>query len=95
MLRRVNQTLVSHVPRLNALGVVLEDPSYSVLLDTFSNSLNLAFPLVMADQATLDGAGPFAPLAYVPTLLVVDAGEYLDAYLRGQPRRLRHGADTA
>lgn len=83
LLRRVNQALVSHVPRLNALGVVLEDPSYSVLLDTFSNSLDLAFPLVMADQATLDGSGPFAPLAYVPTLLVLDAGGGLVARLQG------------
>ena len=87
LLRRVNQTLLSHVPRVNALGVVLEEPSYSVLLDTFAKSLNLRFGLVMADRPTLAGDGPFAPLTYVPTLLVLDAQGRLLARLQGPVER--------
>lgn len=72
VLRRVNQALGSHAPRINAFGVVLEAPSYGVLVSAFSNSLGLHFPLVMADQASLEGGGPFGPIDYVPTLVVLD-----------------------
>ncbi len=87
LLRRVNQTLRSHVPRINAFGVVLETANYSVLLDTFSRSLDLAFPLAMADEATLNGGGAFAPVNYVPTLLVLDAQSRLVASLQGPVAR--------
>lgn len=73
VLRRVNQTLKSFVPKINALGVVLEPASYAVLVPPFHQSLGLHFPLVMADLGSLDGVGPFGPIDYVPTVVVLDA----------------------
>lgn len=73
VLRRVNQTLNSFVPRINAFGVVLEPASYAVLVPPFHQSMALRFPLVMADLGSLDGAGPFGPIDYVPTVVVLDA----------------------
>lgn len=73
VLRRVNQTLGSFVPRINALGIVLEASTYAVLVPPFHKSLGLHLPLVMADMGSLDGAGPFGPIEYVPTVVVLDA----------------------
>jgi hypothetical protein len=72
VLRRVNQTLLSFVPKINAFGVVLEATSYAVLVPPFQKSLELRFPLVMADLGSLDGGGPFGPIDYVPTVVVLD-----------------------
>lgn len=72
VLRRVNQALGSYSPRINAFALVLEAPSYAVLVESFSESLDLHFPVVMADQASLDGGGPFGPIDYVPTLVFLN-----------------------
>lgn len=79
VLRRVNRALGSYVPRINAFAVILEPPSYGVLAPAFAESLSLRFPVVMADQASLDGGGPLGPIDYVPTLVVLDpAGRVVD-----------------
>jgi hypothetical protein len=72
VLRRVNQTLGSFAPRINAVGIVLEPASYAVLVPPFHKSLELKFPLVMGDVGSLNGAGPFGPIEYVPTVVVLD-----------------------
>lgn len=83
VLRRVNQALGSYAPRINALAIVLEPPSYGVLVEAFSRSLGLHFPVVMADQASLEGAGPLGPIDYVPTLVVLDEEGRVVERLRG------------
>jgi hypothetical protein len=82
-LRRVNQALGSYSPRINAFALVLEPPSYRVLVDSFAKSLDLHLPLVMADQASLDGGGPFGPIDYVPTLVFLDRQGRMVERLRG------------
>jgi hypothetical protein len=72
VLRRVGDVLVRFVPRANAAAVVLEPPRYADLLLAYRDSLQLPFPVVMADFATLQGRGPFASIQRVPTLLVLD-----------------------
>ncbi len=83
MLRRVNQTLGSFVPRINAFGVVLEAASYAVLVPPFHKSLELQFPLVMADLGSLEGGGPFGPIEYVPTVVVLDQAGRVHRTLKG------------
>ncbi|MEY4546348.1 MAG: hypothetical protein RL685_2543 [Pseudomonadota bacterium] len=72
VLRRVGEAIVRFVPRSNAAAVVLEAPSYAELLPAYRDSLQLPFPVVMSDFATLQGVGPFADIQHVPTLLVLD-----------------------
>lgn len=72
VLRRVGEAIVRFVPRSNAAAVVLEAPSYAELLPAYRDSLQLPFPVVMTDFATLQGLGPFADIQRVPTLVVLD-----------------------
>lgn len=97
VLRRVNQALGSHTPRINALGVVLEAPSYGVLLSAYSESLGLHFPLVMADQASLEGGGPLGPIDYVPTLVILDPQGRVVERLKGlvSPEQIHAALDLA
>lgn len=97
VLRRVNQALGSHVPRINAFGVVLEAPSYGVLVSAYSNSLGLHFPLVMADQASLEGGGPLGPIDYVPTLVILDPQGRVVERLKGlvSPEQIHAALDRA
>lgn len=72
LLRRIGDVVVRFVPRINAAAVVLEAPLYAELLPAYRDSLQLPFPVVMTDFATLQGRGPFASIQHVPTLLVLD-----------------------
>ena len=83
VLRRVNRALGSYVPRINAFAVILEPPSYGVLAPAFAESLGLHFPVVMADQASLDGGGALGPIDYVPTLVVLDPAGRVVERLKG------------
>ena len=71
--RRLDDVLRRHVPRANAGAVVLEAPQYAVMADTFRTSLELRYPVAMADQATLGGGGPFGKIDRIPTLVILDA----------------------
>jgi hypothetical protein len=59
-------------PRINAGAVVLEAPQYSVLVSAFAASMELVYPVVMADRATLSGHGAFGEIRGVPTLVVLN-----------------------
>lgn len=72
LLRRVEEVVRTFKPRINALAVVLEPPSYAILLDTFRESLNLSFPIALADTATRDGRSPFGLFDHVPHLVFLD-----------------------
>jgi hypothetical protein len=70
--RRLADVLVSFTPRANAAAVVVEAPAYAELLPAYRAALSLPYPVVMADFATQQGAGPFGSVTHVPTLVVLD-----------------------
>jgi hypothetical protein len=53
---------------------VLETAEYATLADAFRESLELAYPVAMADAATLAGDGPFGEIGSIPTTVVLDRG---------------------
>jgi hypothetical protein len=73
MAQRVNEWLHTAKPRINALGVVMEAPKYALFLETYQQTLQLDYPLALADHATLGGRGAFGDVSYIPTLLVLDS----------------------
>lgn len=70
--RRLGDVIVSFTPRANAAAVVVEAPTYAELLPSYRAALSLPYPVVMADFATQQGAGPFGSVSHVPTLVVLD-----------------------
>jgi hypothetical protein len=72
MAERLDAALHTHKPRANGGAVVLEAPKYAVMADAFRTTLNLSFPVAMADSDTLGGGGPFGHVGRVPLLVVLD-----------------------
>jgi hypothetical protein len=72
MARQLKAIMHSRRPRINVGAIVLETPKYSILAPVFKQSLELDYPVVMADDATLRGLGPFGAVRRVPTLIVLD-----------------------
>jgi hypothetical protein len=71
--KQLNQALHAHRPRINAAAVVLEAPKYAPLADVFRSSLQLSYPVAIADLATLVQNSTLGEVRSVPTLLVFDA----------------------
>ncbi|MRG96441.1 TlpA family protein disulfide reductase [Polyangium spumosum] len=70
---RFLSTLVKrHVPRINAGLVVLEPPHHKLLVESFAHVVDPPYPVAMADEATIAGAGPFQGLHHVPSVVVLD-----------------------
>lgn len=61
-----------HAPRFNAIAVVMEPPKNVELVRSFGEVLGLSYPLAIADEATLSGAGPFGAITSVPSWVVLD-----------------------
>lgn len=70
--KRLDEILRRHRPRANGLAVVLEAPRYAEFVTAFSESLELSYPVAMADSATLAGDGPFGEIRQVPVLVILD-----------------------
>jgi hypothetical protein len=70
--RRLDDVVRSRRPRANAGAVVLEPPKYALLADAFRTSLNLSYPVAIADDDTRLQSGPFGRIDRVPTLVVLD-----------------------
>ena len=70
--KRLDDVLRSHKPRANGVAVVLEAPKYAELAQAFGESLGLSYPVAMADQAALEGEGPFGDIREVPVMVVLD-----------------------
>ncbi len=70
--KRLDDVLRSHKPRANGIAVVLEAPKYAELATAFADSLGLNYPVAMADQASLEGEGPFGAIHQVPVMVVLD-----------------------
>lgn len=71
MARQLNQILHTYSPRINAAAIVLEDPDYAPLAQVFRDSLDLDYPVALADAATLRGESSFGLIRRVPTLVVL------------------------
>jgi hypothetical protein len=61
-----------HRPRINVVIVVLEPPDNLPLVQAFADVLAAPFPVVLADEPTLLGRGPFGDLREVPSIVVLD-----------------------
>jgi predicted TIM-barrel enzyme len=72
MARQLKVIVHTHRPRINVGAIVLETSKYSILAPVFTQSLELDYPVAMADDATLQGLGPFGAIRRVPTLIVLD-----------------------
>ena len=71
--KRVNQVFHTHRPRINAGAVVLEAAKYAPLADVFRSTLELSYPVAIADLPTLEQNSTLGEVRSVPTLLVLDA----------------------
>jgi hypothetical protein len=58
---------------LSVLAVVLEAPKNAPLAEAFAATMEMPFPIAMADQATLEARGPFGRIDAVPTTIVLSA----------------------
>jgi len=71
--KQLNQALHTHAPRINAAAVVLEAAKYAPLADVFRTSLQLSYPVAIADLPTVDQNSTLGEVRSVPTLIVFDA----------------------
>jgi hypothetical protein len=71
--RRLEDLFRTHVPRLNAVAVVLEAPRYVDLARTFRDVLGLHYPVAMVDQHAQGAHSILARVKAVPTWIVLDA----------------------
>ena len=71
--KQLNQALHRHRPRINAAAVVLEAPKYAPLADVFRSSLQLSYPVAIADLAMLVQNSTLGEVRSVPTVIVFDA----------------------
>jgi hypothetical protein len=70
--KRVNQLLHAHRPRINAAAVVLEAAKYAPLADVFRSSLELSYPVAIADLTTLEQSSTLGEVRSVPVIVVLD-----------------------
>lgn len=70
--KRLESFVRSHTPRLNAVAVVLEAPQYAELARSFRDTLALGYPVVLADQASLQSHPVFSAVKTVPAWIFLD-----------------------
>lgn len=63
----------THVPKVNALAIVVEAAENVLLAQVFQKSLGISYPVALADSVELRAAEAFAGLDRVPALVVLDA----------------------
>jgi len=61
-----------HVPKINVAALFLEPADNAPLVEAFSRTLDLSYPVAIADSDTIAGKGPFAGLHHVPSVVVLD-----------------------
>ena len=70
--KQMNKALHTHVPRINVAAVVLEAPKYAPLADVFKSSLQLSYPVAIADLELLGRNSTLGEVHSVPTLIILD-----------------------
>ncbi|MEO7036352.1 MAG: TlpA family protein disulfide reductase [Polyangiaceae bacterium] len=71
--KRLDQVLHAHRPRINAGAVVMEAAKYAPLADVFRSSLELSYPVAIADLPSVQQSSTLGEILSVPTALVLDA----------------------
>jgi hypothetical protein len=71
VMRELSEVRVRQPRGVAMLALVLEPPKNAPLAEAFAATLDLPFPIAMADQATLEEHGPFGPIDTVPTTIVL------------------------
>lgn len=71
--KQLNQVLHTHRPRINAAAVVLEAAKYAPLADVFRSTLELSYPVAIADLELLQRSSTLGEVRSVPTLIILDA----------------------
>jgi hypothetical protein len=61
-----------HTPRLNVAALMLEAPENKPLVQAFTLTLGVSYPVGLADAGTIAGEGPFAGLHHVPSIVILD-----------------------
>lgn len=70
--KRLEDLSRQHNPRINALAVALEPPQNVELVRTFAQTVEIHYPVAMADSITLGGTGPWSAVRAVPTWVLLD-----------------------
>jgi hypothetical protein len=71
--KQLNQVFHTHRPRINAGAVVVEAAKYAPLADVFRSTLELSYPVAIADLDTLQRNSTLGEVRSVPTLIILDA----------------------
>lgn len=71
--QRLEDLYRSHVPRLNAVAVVMEAPRHVDLARSFREVLNLHYEVAIADRQAVARQGALRVVQQVPAWVVVDA----------------------
>jgi len=70
--KQLDQALHTHRPRINAGAIALEAPKNAPLVDVFRTSLNLSYPVAIADLQLLAQNSTLGEVHSVPTLIILD-----------------------
>ena len=71
VIRELSEVRARQRRPISVLAVVLEAPKNAPLAEAFAATMELRFPIAMADMATLEDRGPFGRVAGVPTTIVL------------------------
>lgn len=71
--KQLNQVFHTHRPRFNAGAVVVEAAKYAPLADVFRSTLELSYPVAIADLDTVQQNSTLGEVRSVPTVIVLDA----------------------
>lgn len=94
--RYLNEVFREHKPTPNVAAVVLEPPKHRVLAEAFRTSLNLRYPVALANPGTVSSSGPFGEISGVPTLIVLDpSGRVAFRSVGAVPKKTMDDALTA
>ncbi len=72
MAKRLDAVVREHRPRANAGAVALEAPNDAPLVEVFKSSLDLSYPVALANTTGFDAPSPFGRIDQVPVLVVLD-----------------------
>jgi hypothetical protein len=71
VIRELSEVRARQRRSLSVLAVVLEAPKNAPLAEAFAATMELKFPIAMADMGTLEDRGPFGRVDGVPTTIVL------------------------
>jgi hypothetical protein len=71
--KQLDQVFHTHRPRINAGAVVVEAAKYAPLADVFRSTLDLSYPVAIADLDMLGRNSTLGEVRSVPTLVILDA----------------------